>query len=236
MAFMPDATTHYQVLDVSPKATAAEIKSAYRKLAKALHPDRNADKAASHEAIARLNTAYEVLSDPLTRRSYDQQLHYIPTGTIPRNQRDRNAQAHFRRRKTEPSTDEQLKNWLKKVYTPGIRIINQIIKPLKTEIRALSADPFDDVLMDAFVEYIETSRASLEKAEKLFRSTPNPPTIGGAAAHIYYCLNQLGDALQELEYFTMNYDESSLHTGCEMFRIADGLKKEAQAAVRAVPK
>jgi molecular chaperone DnaJ len=233
---MSDFTTHYEILEVSPQATPAEIKSAYRRLAKALHPDRNDDKTKSHAAIARLNQAYEVLNDPLTRRSYDQQLHYTPTGSIPRNQRDSAAQEQLRRRKSEKSSDAQLKDWLKKVYTPGIRLINQIIKPLKGEIRALSADPFDDALMAAFVTYLETSRSTLAKAEQLFRSTPNPPTIGGAAANIYYCLNQLGDALKELEYFTLNYDETSLHAGCEMFRIADGLKKEAQAAVREVPK
>jgi molecular chaperone DnaJ len=230
---MPDSTTYYQVLDLSPQATPAEIKSAYRRLAKALHPDRN--ETASHEAIARLNVAYEVLSDPLRRRSYDQQLNYIPTSSIPRQQREQDMQTQFQRRKPEKSSDQQLKDWLKKVYNPGIRLINQIMKPLKHQIRELSADPFDDALMDAFVAYIESSRASLEKAERLFKSVPNPPTLGGAAANIYYCLNQLGDALNELEYFTMNYDETSLHTGCEMFRIADRLKKAAQAAVREIP-
>ncbi|MBE9031855.1 J domain-containing protein [filamentous cyanobacterium LEGE 11480] len=231
---MPDSKTHYQLLDVAATATPDEIKSAYRRLAKSLHPDRNED--ASHEAIAQLNTAYEVLSDPLSRRSYDQQLNYMPTSAIPRHQRDDVAGKQYRRRQPQTSSDQQIKDWLKKVYTPGIRIINQIIKPLKGQIRELSADPFDDALMDVFVAYIETSRASLAKAEKLFKAVPNPPTIGGAAANIYYCLNQLSDALNELEYFTMSYNETSLHTGCEMFRIADGLKKEAQAAVREVPK
>jgi hypothetical protein len=34
----------------------------------------------------------------------------------------------------------------------------------------------------------------------------------------------------------MNYDETSLHNGCEMFRIAQGLMQEAQFAARAIPK
>ncbi len=231
---MSDSTTHYQVLDVSPQATQVEIKSAYRRLAKQLHPDRN--EAVGHAAIARLNIAYEVLSDPLRRRSYDQQLNYMPTGRIPRQRQERDVQQEFRRRRPEKNSDQQLKDWLKQIYNPGIRLINQIIKPLRGEIRALSADPFDDTLMDQFVSYIENSRAHLEKAQVLFKSLPNPPMIGGAAANLYYCLNQLGDALNELEYFTMNYDETSLHAGYEMFRIADGLKQEAQAAVREVPK
>jgi molecular chaperone DnaJ len=232
---MPDSSSHYQVLEVTPTASAAVIKAAYRRLAKALHPDRNGD--VGHEAIARLNVAYEVLSDPLARRVYDQQRDYVSVGAVPRHERDEAAaQRVYRRRPSEPSTDAQLKDWLRQVYTPGIRAINQIIKPLKAEVRALSADPFDDQLMDAFVAYIEASRASLEKIERAFRSVPNPPTIAGIAAHIYYCLNQLSDALNELEYFTMNYNEDSLHTGCEMFRIAQGLMQEAQGAVREIPK
>jgi molecular chaperone DnaJ len=231
---MPDSLTHYQVLEVATAASPEVIKAAYRRLAKALHPDRNGD--VGHEAIARLNVAYEVLSDPLARRAYDQQRDYIPTSAIPRHEREAEVQARHRRRPPERSTDAQIEDWLKKVYTPGIRAINLIIKPLKAEVRALSADPFDDQLMDTFVAYIEASRASLEKIERAFRSVPNPPTIAGAAAQIYYCLNQLSDALNELEYFTMNYNEDSLHTGCEMFRIAQGLMREAQFAVREVPR
>jgi molecular chaperone DnaJ len=234
---MLDTTTHYQTLEISPSASPAEIKSAYRRLAKALHPDRNAQS--SHEAIAQLNAAYEILSDPLSRRSYDQQLHYTPVGTVPsREEREATVQEQFRqqRRSTEKNTDAQLQDWLKKVYTPGLRLINQIIKPLKSQITDLSADPFDDELMGAFQAYLEDCRSHLDKAQKLFRSIPNPPAIASIAAHVYYCLNQLGDALDELEYFTQNYDETSLHTGYEMFRIANGLKQEVQAAVRELPK
>ncbi len=231
---MSDSSTHYQILEVATNATPVVIKAAYRRLAKALHPDRNGD--VGHEAIARLNVAYEVLSDPLARRAYDQQRDYMPTSTIPRHEREAAVQARHRQRPPERSTDAQIEDWIKKVYTPGIRAINLIIKPLKAEVRALSADPFDDQLMETFVAYIEASRASLEKIERAFRSVPNPPTIAGAAAQIYYCLNQLSDALNELEYFTMNYNEDSLHTGCEMFRIAQGLMREAQFAVREVPR
>lgn len=234
---MPDSTTHYQVLELPASATPAEIKSAYRRLAKVRHPDRR--DQGSHEAIVRLNQAYEVLSDPLSRRAYDQQLHYQPVGDVPgsRQEREAAAQAQYRRsQRAEQSSDELIKDWLKKVYTPGVRAINQILKPLKAEVRALSADPFDDELMGAFANYIETSRATLGKVERQFRSVPSPPSMAGIAAHIYYCINQISDGLNELEYFTMNYDENSLHTGCEMFRIAKGLLLEAQDAARVIPK
>jgi molecular chaperone DnaJ len=59
--------------------------------------------------------------------------------------------------------------------------------------------------------------------------------LAGVAANLYYCLNQLGDALDELETFTLNYDDQYLHTGQEMFRIAAGLRREAMANIKNIP-
>jgi molecular chaperone DnaJ len=226
------AETYYQTLKVPPTATPEEIKQSYRQLAKALHPDRNADSG--HEAIAHLNVAYETLSDPLSRRAYDQQLQYNPTSKG-RRQPDA-ADLNRRTRPSGPSSDDQIKTWVNRAYTPAIRLITQIIKPLKEQIRDLSADPFDDALMDVFMTYLDSCRSDLEKAQRVSKSVPNPPSLGNIAANLYYCLNQISDGLQELEYFTVNYDENALHTGYEMFRIAQGLKKEAQAGVRELPK
>lgn len=67
------ATTRdfYDVLGLNKTATAAEIKSAYRKLALKWHPDRNKEKDAS-EKFKEINEAYEVLSSPEKRSKYDQ--------------------------------------------------------------------------------------------------------------------------------------------------------------------
>lgn len=61
---------------------------------------------------------------------------------------------------------------------------------------------------------------------------PNPANLAGVAAHLYYCLNQVGDGLDELEFFTLNYDDHYLHTGQELFRIAEGLRWEAATAIQ----
>lgn len=60
----------YDLLGISKSASADEIKKAYRKLARTLHPDVNPDKAAA-EKFKKITSAYELLSDPEKRRRYD---------------------------------------------------------------------------------------------------------------------------------------------------------------------
>jgi curved DNA-binding protein len=62
---------YYETLGVSKTATADEIRSAYRKLARKYHPDVAKDKKEGEEKIKEINEAYEVLSDPEKRTKYD---------------------------------------------------------------------------------------------------------------------------------------------------------------------
>ena len=64
------AKDYYEVLGVSKDATTEEIKKAYRKLAHQYHPDK-AGKS-SEEKFKEINQAYQILSDPQKRASYDQ--------------------------------------------------------------------------------------------------------------------------------------------------------------------
>lgn len=66
------AIDHYGVLGVERTASAEDIKKAYRKLARTLHPDHNADPAA-HERFKRVTHAHDVLSDSEKRAAYDRQ-------------------------------------------------------------------------------------------------------------------------------------------------------------------
>ncbi|MEG4121209.1 J domain-containing protein [Microcoleus sp. N9_B4] len=219
---MSSVINHYKTLKISPTATQAEIKQAYRRLVKLFHPDSRSDTA-GHEEIVRLNAAYEILGDAQHRQSYDRQLSQESEQESP------GAPNVSRQQKqTARDADELMEQWLIKVYKPVNRMLNSILKPLKKEIDELSADPFDDELIEKFQVYIETSREFLKKAHNFLTSMPNPSNVAGVAAHLYYSINQIGDGIEELYLFTLNYDDRHLHTGQELFRIAARLRREAQ--------
>jgi len=62
---------YYEVLGVGKTATEAEIKKAYRKLALKYHPDVSPDKSEAEEKFKEITEAYEVLSNPSKRATYD---------------------------------------------------------------------------------------------------------------------------------------------------------------------
>jgi curved DNA-binding protein len=63
---------YYETLGISRNAEAAEIRRAYRSLARQYHPDLNPNNKEAEERFKALNEAYEVLSDPEKRKKYDQ--------------------------------------------------------------------------------------------------------------------------------------------------------------------
>jgi DnaJ-class molecular chaperone len=61
----------YTILGLSKSASEAEVKKAFRKLAKTHHPDRNANDPKAKDKFAEINTAYEILGDAKKRAQFD---------------------------------------------------------------------------------------------------------------------------------------------------------------------
>jgi len=222
---MPQAAPDpYQVLGVAPLASAAEIKAAYRALVKQHHPDTGGDD----HTILELNAAWEVLGDVDRRRRHDQ-LRGVAAGSVAAAPGVRTAAAGARApggaapgpsRRRAADQDSELGQWLQLVYAPIDRLLGQVINPFPAQLRALSADPYDDQLMEAFCAYLEQSQARLEKVVGLYRSRACPASAQGFGLSLYHCLSQVQDALSELERYTMGYVDSYLRDGREMLREA----------------
>ena len=67
-----DYVDYYKILGVSKTASQDDIKGAYRKLARKLHPDLNPDDKTANKKFQEINEANEVLGDPENRKKYDQ--------------------------------------------------------------------------------------------------------------------------------------------------------------------
>ncbi len=77
---MQNFRDYYDLLGVSPQTDAAELKRAYRLLARRYHPDLNPDDKVAEEQFKRIGEAYQVLSDPERRAEYDRAREQWRTG------------------------------------------------------------------------------------------------------------------------------------------------------------
>src|ERR1700736_2289336 len=74
---------YYAVLGVEPGASDREVQRAYRRLAKANHPDANPGDTAAEERFKEISAAHDVLGDPEKRKEYDQVREMVASGVGP---------------------------------------------------------------------------------------------------------------------------------------------------------
>jgi len=226
LAAFQSAPDPYRVLGVAVTASAEELKAAYRALVKQHHPDAGGDD----HRILELNAAWEVLGDAQRRAEHDR-LHHAARVEATRSTTVRAAAAGRAARTVTADAvrgDAQLQAWLQQVYGPIDRLLAQVINPFPAQLRALSADPYDDQLMEAFCAFLEQSQTKLQKVDLLYRSLAAPDTAKGFSLSLYHCLSQVQDALTELERYTMGYVDGYLRDGREMLREAKQRRSRLQ--------
>ena len=204
----------YKQLGLKKNASTAEIKSAYRLLAKKYHPDTGGD----NEKFLALQLAWETLNDPQKKAIYDQSLINDESYKIIKNT---SWSSELKDKKTNSTNkDQDIKDWIQKIYNPINRLISQVTTPLNDEIKKLSADPYDDELMDSFSSYLNDCRKKIEKASSLFKSQAVPSSISSIGLDLYHCFSQVQDALDELDRYTQGYVDDYLFDGKQMMKEA----------------
>ncbi len=203
----------YKELGLTSNASIIEIKSAYRLLAKKYHPDTGGSK----EKFLAIQLAWETLNDPQKKANLDRTL---LQNEINNNEQESWSQDLKNNKNNSNYKDQDIKYWLNNRYLPINRLISQVIKPLNNEIKKLSADPYDDELMDNFCIYIKESRKKIEKASSLFKSKIVPSPISSIGLDLYHCFSQVQDALDELDRYTQGYVDDYLFDGKQMMQEA----------------
>ena len=203
----------YQILKVDPSAKLEEVKKAYRKLVKIHHPDKGGDSAVMLE----VNSAWEILK----KKHKDLNLNKVNNSKI----YNKN---EYKRDTNNYSKSEDMKKWFQNIYLPIDKLLGQIINPLSSKIKELSADPYDQILMDSFCLYLEKSKNKIIKVKIIYTSFASPSIIRDFSIDLYHCLSQVEDGLNELERYTMGYVDNYLHDGKSMISEAKKKRKFLQ--------
>ena len=204
----------YKELGLEKNATKSEIKSSYRSLVKQHHPDAGGEK----ERFLAIQNAWETLNDPIKKEQYDR--NFFSSNSSFDSLKENWEEKLNSKKYNSSNKDKEVETWIKEIYTPINRLISQIIKPLNNEIKVLSADPYDDELMENFCSYISLSQKKIEKVEKIYNKKLVPKSISNLGLDLYHCFSQVKDALSELDRYTQGYVDNYLFDGKEMIKEA----------------
>ena len=204
----------YQILKVHPGSKLEDIKKAYIKLVKIHHPDKGGDE----KLILEINAAWEILKKEHKNFNLD---------------KSNNAKVYnhneYKKEANNYSNSEEIKNWFKSIYIPIDKLLGQIINPLPSQIKDLSADPYDQKLMDCFCSYLEKSKNKIKKVKAIYTSIASPSLVKDFSLNLYHCMSEVEDGINELERYTMGYVDNYLHDGKSMIMEAKKKRKFLQS-------
>jgi hypothetical protein len=181
---------YYDVLKVSPKASGPEIKSAYRRLARKLHPDRNNGSEETARAFAAIAEAYEVLSNARERAAYDKRvLQAQYNGST-------NGDSVF------ASSNTHARRWRQMVYEHRYNeIIDRMIAEERRESMALQRIIFPTVAL-----FISTLMVSIFQPQ-VFPRLGIPGVIVLATLFVVGLIHLVGRIREALELYAYHSDE-----------------------------
>ena len=181
---------YYEVLKVSPKATRVEIKSAYRRLARKLHPDKNNGSSETAIAFAKIAEAYEVLYDPAERARYDKQLLHLSY------ERSGSSDSVF------ASSNSHARRWRQMVYEHRYNeIINRMILEERRESMALQKVIFPTVAL-----FVSCLAVAMLKPQ-FFENSAIIGKIILVSLFIAGVIHLIGRIREAFDRFTYNEDE-----------------------------
>lgn len=183
---------YYEILKVSPKASRSEVKSAYRRLARKLHPDKNHGSEETARAFAAIAEAYEVLGDPKSRSIYDKRLLHAQM------HESTNGDSLF------VSSNSHARRWRQLVYEHRYNeIIDRMIAEERRESMALQKVIFPTVAL-----FVSCLAVAVFKP-KMFENSAVIGKIVLVSLFIAGVIHLYGRIREGLQRFT--YDEAELH-------------------------
>jgi molecular chaperone DnaJ len=223
---MNTGNSFYHLLGVQPGVSRVEIKRAYRRLVKSMHPDVGhqeqslEQRSEATERMMRINEAYETLMDSSKRAAYD--------ASIGLNRAPRNLPpgGHL------VDEDEARERYLRQVFHPYRQEIAKILGLYQRQLRRLSLDIYDDELVSAFEHYVDRVEVALRRGAEAFSREEGPQSLEAAIQMMRYSIAQAVDGLEEMRRFCQNYDYDHLTMAGNLFRIANDLSRQSVKLTR----
>jgi curved DNA-binding protein CbpA len=153
-------TDHYKVLEVKPDATQEEVRNAYRRLARKLHPDVNPDPAAL-EQFYEVKEAYDVLGNPERRAKYDE-IHRLHAGLEAQRERAKRRAEHEAKQREEFFKGAQSSERRTEAERERERLREERARARAREQTAAKVDPSEVLQMTTAL-----NRGKLAEAERL---------------------------------------------------------------------